>query len=83
MRRYHEEKHIIENRVKQRRQLDFAFDVNPDYAPEPGRFRKSLRCSGCGRARCQVCHSDKFPKRKLTKKEIQSKKDFNEQQKEL
>ena len=27
---------------------------------EPGRFRKSQRVGGCGRARCWLCHSDKL-----------------------
>lgn len=71
MKRYHAEKHIIENRAKQRRRLDAAFGVNPEYAPEPGRFRKALRCSGCTRARCQVCHPEKYPKRIPTRQERQ------------
>jgi hypothetical protein len=73
MKRYHEEKHIIETRAKAYRL------INAGWAPKPviaaGRYRKSLRCSGCGRARCQICHPEKYPKRKLTRKEIQFKKD--------
>lgn len=71
MKRYHQEKHIIETRAKQRRYLDAAFDIEPQYAPEPGRFRKTLRCSGCTRARCQVCHPEKYPKRIPTRQERQ------------
>lgn len=73
MKRYHDEKHIIDKRIKNYRL------INAGWSPEPvikaGRYRKSLRCGGCGRARCQVCHPEKYPKRKPTKKEIQFKKD--------
>lgn len=75
MKRYHAEKHIIENRAKQRRHLDAAFDIGSQYAPEPGRFRKTLRCSGCTRARCQVCHPEKYPKRIPTRQERQDYRD--------
>lgn len=34
-----------------------------------GRFRKGERAGGCGRARCQVCHYYKFPKRIRTRAE--------------
>lgn len=73
MKRYHEEKHIIENRVKMYKKL--SGHLGPDdnkYVPVVGRFRKSFRCSGCGRARCQVCHPEKYPKRIPTRKEIQA-----------
>ena len=79
MKRYHAEKHIIENRAKQRRRLDLAFSVSPDYAPELGRFRKTLRCSGCTRASCQVCHPEKFPKRIPTRQEQQAQRDLHEE----
>jgi hypothetical protein len=79
MRRYHEEKHIIEKRAQLYKQLGGYLGPQHDhYVPAVGRFRKTLRCSGCGRARCQVCHPDKFPKRKLTRKEQQANKDFRQ-----
>lgn len=34
---------------------------------QPGRFRKSQRVGGCGRARCWLCHGDKLAGR-LTRK---------------
>lgn len=77
MKRYHEEKHIIENRIREYKTL--AGHLGPDdnkYVPVAGSFRKSRRCSGCGRARCQVCHPEKFPKRIPTRKEQQSFYDF-------
>ncbi len=81
MKRYHEEKHIIENRAKLYKEL--ARTISPmlqtaEYLPIQGRFRKSLRCAGCGKARCQLCHSEKFPKRKPTRKEEQADNDLKE-----
>jgi hypothetical protein len=80
MKRYHEEKHIIENRIRQRRQLNAGMESwlqslqrgRPAPAVEDGRYRKALRCGGCTRARCQVCHPDKYPKRIPTRKEQQA-----------
>lgn len=75
MKRYHAEKHILEKRAKQRRQLDVSLGVNTPYKIAQGRFRKALRCSGCTRARCQVCHPEKYPKRIPTRQERQSYRD--------
>jgi hypothetical protein len=77
MKRYHEEKHLFEQRAKMRQHLDRAIGAH-SHDIEPGRFRKALRCGGCGRARCQVCHSEKFPKRTLTRKEQQAFYDFQD-----
>jgi hypothetical protein len=83
MKRYHEEKHIIENRIRQSRRIHASMDAwrasLPDRQPahvRAGRYRKALRCGGCTRARCQVCHPEKFPKRIPTRQELQSQKDF-------
>ncbi len=35
---------------------------------QAGRFRKR-KAFDCGKPRCQLCHGDKFPRRKLTKQE--------------
>jgi hypothetical protein len=35
---------------------------------QKGRFRK-MRAFGCGRPRCQLCHSDKYPRREHTRQE--------------
>lgn len=76
MRRYHEEKHIIENRAHQYKQLGGYFGPQHDrYVPPAGRFRKTVRCAGCTRARCQVCHPEKYPKRIPTRQEQQAKND--------
>jgi hypothetical protein len=78
MKRYHSEKHIIERRVKQHRQinagwLEFGSWVEnaEQTARESGRYRKTLRSCGCTRARCQVCHPEKYPKRIPTRQERQ------------
>jgi hypothetical protein len=47
-----------------------------------GRFRKK-KSFDCGNPRCQICHSDKFPKREPTEQEIISKTDFKQQLKEF
>lgn len=47
-----------------------------------GRFRKK-KSFDCGNPRCQICHSDKFPKREPTEQEQLSKLNFKEQLKDL
>jgi hypothetical protein len=44
---------------------------------QPGRFRKSQRVGGCGRARCWLCHSDKLSGR-LTMRELRAVADYSE-----
>jgi hypothetical protein len=79
MKRYHEEKHIVESRLRKYKQLSgYLGPQNDQYVPKPGRFRKSLRCLGCGKARCQLCHPEKYPKRKPTRKEQQVNQDFKQ-----
>jgi hypothetical protein len=81
MKRYHDEKHIIDKRIKNYRLINAGWlsavtDSNKKQNAIPeGRYRKTARCGGCGRARCQLCHPEKYPKRKPTRKEIQFKKD--------
>jgi hypothetical protein len=76
MKRYHEEKHIIENRVQLYKQLGgYLGPQHEHYVPTAGKFRKTLRCAGCGKARCTICHSEKFPKRIPTRKEVQARYD--------
>lgn len=48
---------------------------------QPGRFRKR-DAHDCGRARCQVCHGYKVPKRELTRKERLANLVFREQLKD-
>jgi len=66
MRRWHKEQTRTINEWK--RHVSHA----KEYSYEPisiGHFRKRKSLS-CGRSRCQLCHSYKFPKRKLTKQEM-------------
>lgn len=82
MKRYHDEKHIIDARRKKHKQINAAYfqyfgrAETSDHTIDDGQFRKSMRCGGCTRARCQVCHPDKFPKRKPTRQEQQAKQDL-------
>jgi hypothetical protein len=78
MKRYHEEKHIIESRVQMYKRLGGYLGPQHDkFVPDVGRFRKTWRCSGCRQSRCYVCHSDKFPKRKPTRQEQQADKNLS------
>jgi hypothetical protein len=36
----------------------------------PGRFRKTLRLGGCGRARCPLCHGEKLDGRPTFREEV-------------
>jgi len=78
MKRYHEEKQLIENRAKEYKRLAGHFGPDDNkFVPDVGRFRKTQRCSGCRQSRCAMCHADKFPKRKLTRKEQLATRDLN------
>lgn len=48
---------------------------------QPGRFRKR-DAHDCGRARCQLCHGYKVPKRELTRRERLADRVFREQVRE-
>jgi len=44
-------------------------DVDCACDKQAGRFRKK-DAYGCGNTRCWICHSDKYPKRKLSRQEL-------------
>lgn len=69
MKRYHEEKHIIERRMAEWKWLR-GFTCE-----KPSHCRKTH--NGCNKASCHLCHPDKYPKRIPTRQEIQTKKDVN------
>jgi hypothetical protein len=48
---------------------------------QKGRFRKKKDLD-CGNPRCHMCHSDKFPKRKLTRRESEANLKLREQSSE-
>jgi len=84
MKRYHEEKKIIQKRERMYRQINACWlEYVAPHEITPGRYRKSVRCGGCGRARCQVCHPHKFPKRIPTRQEMQASKDARLQELDL
>jgi hypothetical protein len=72
MKRWHEESAKAKKQCK-------AYKDNFREAPgfecvwvdQVGRYRKTKGLD-CGNPRCFICHSDKFPKRSLTKYEIQA-----------
>lgn len=72
MKRYHNEKHIIEARMREFKNIGgwIGWDFNA-YLPVLGSFRKTRRAFSCGRVRCQVCHPEKYPKRIPTRQERQ------------
>jgi hypothetical protein len=67
MRRLENERAIAANRQKLWRQLNA--ETNCSFTPQIGVFRKARRAGGCGKSRCQLCHPEKNPKRRLTLKE--------------
>lgn len=68
MKRYHEEKHIIDRRRQEARRL-----YGREYDTQ-GRYRKTH--NGCNKAACHLCHPEKNPKRIPTHKEVQTKKEL-------
>jgi hypothetical protein len=58
------------------------YDMCLRYESQPGRFRK-MKHLDCGCSHCFVCHSDKFPKRKKTSKEINFEIRFKESIEEM
>lgn len=69
MKRYHEEKHIIDRRREEARRL-----YGREYYAAHGRYRKTHL--GCNKASCYLCHPEKNPKRIPTHKEVQTKKEL-------
>ena len=70
MQRNQREKHLIQKRKALLKQMYLGLDAVPEEYAD-GRFRKTLKGAGCGKARCQVCHPEKYPKRIPTRKEKQ------------
>jgi hypothetical protein len=63
MKRYHEERPLMERRAKEWLTISGSFR-------EPGHFRKRKPLD-CGISRCTCCHGEiKYPKRKPTRQEI-------------
>ncbi len=78
MQRYHAERTLMRKRASLRRMSDVASGLPSVAEPPAGRFRKALRCGGCRRTRCQLCHYEKFPKRIPTRREIQTASDLED-----
>ncbi len=59
-----------------------AYAVDCICDEQKGRFRKT-DAYDCGKARCKICHGEKYPVRELTIQEINSLIKFKEQVKEM
>ena len=92
MKRWHQEEKIIQREWRKHRKFHVESNKNQSAKrvgkspfvvdcicdEQIGRFRKK-DAYDCGNPKCFVCHSDKFPKRDLTKQEILSEVAFKEQ----
>lgn len=79
MQRYQRDRTRCERRAKLYGQLTAIFGDHPlAHIPPAGHFRKSRRAGGCGKSRCQICHPEKFPVRKLSRQEIKANYDFQQ-----
>lgn len=94
MKRYHEEYNVFYRQWKIHRKShveqnkDFMKEIGGDpfkvecsCDEQVGRFRKKDAWD-CGNTQCGICHSDKFPKRSLTNREIKSNFSYREQLRE-
>ena len=75
-----DEKLLIAGRAKLHSRLTAWMGAPQGRFATVGRYRKSLRCYGCGRSRCQLCHPEKFPKRVPTLREKLVDKDLRDYQ---
>lgn len=71
MRRWHQEYRLARREQKQYR--DWLSKWGPSHVDntEVGRFRKN-KAFDCGQTGCFGCHSDKYPKRILTARELEA-----------
>lgn len=73
MKRWHQEYGVMKKQLK----LYKKYHMNGKCVGQKGRFRKK-KSMDCGNPKCQMCHSNKFPKRLKTRKEIKSEIDYND-----
>jgi hypothetical protein len=84
MRRWHEDypkthrewrehylSHVRQNISYSRAPGRDPFEIDCICDEQPGRFRKR-RAWGCGKTRCLLCHSEKYPKRQTSRDERRS-----------
>lgn len=74
--RKHFRQHVESNKIRSEPGRD-PYDVDCVCDQQVGRFRKTDN-GDCGNTRCYICHSDKFPKRELTKQEVIANISFKE-----
>lgn len=81
----HRKSHVDSNKDNGGRPGHLGVDpyiVNCECDNQVGRFRKKDAWD-CGNSKCQMCHSDKYPKRQFTNQEELSKIKFKDSLKEL
>jgi hypothetical protein len=76
MKRWHDEIGVLHRRRKFLRSIERHY-----FQRELGKFRKKKPLD-CGKTQCKLCHSDKYPKRELSKRDIIDNLSFKEQLKE-
>jgi hypothetical protein len=75
----HRKSHVDSNKDSSRNRIGKdPYEVDCECDEQVGRFRKKDAWD-CGNVRCYLCHSDKFPKRQLTNKEVRSNISLKEQ----
>jgi hypothetical protein len=78
----HRRMHVESNKTWTKEVGKDPYVVECECDEQLGRFRKKDAWD-CGNPRCWICHSDKFPKRELTIKEVKANLSFSEQMKTL
>ena len=72
MKRYHQEKHIIDRRYKERKSLSISpisWTMPEKWSIQRGRYRKKHPLD-CGNTRCGICHSNKRFGHESTRQEL-------------
>jgi hypothetical protein len=79
----HRKSHVESNKDMSRNRIGLSPQVIDCACDEQvGRFRKKDAWD-CGNPQCGICHSDKFPKRSLTNREVKSNFSYKEQLKDV
>src|SRR5690606_24663361 len=78
----HHRSHVESNKNWVREVGKDPYEVDCVCDEQKGRFRKKDAWD-CGNTRCYICHSDKYPKRDLTKQERLADMKMKERMREL
>jgi hypothetical protein len=78
----HYRTHVESNKLSNRVPGQDPFEIDCICDHQEGRFRKKHPL-GCGKSRCYLCKSHKYPKRETTRKEWRSRLELKEQIEDL